>query len=845
MSRAKMILSMALGNTNEESVRMQDKRSINPQEIQECDILARVGNQNTITDSVYDAESHLACPAQEKQTIFPVNTQVTQVPAIVGQGRESPDRNFDTDSYPDSQPDHNISFSDDEESLKLRTQTKPIVIILPSDSSESDSDSDRNSSTSSSSSDFSSDDSVKDPNFLPEKLVKTDRHRYHLFSPQPGPSGAEDEPKNIEMEPSNTDTEPPISETELQQLSIDTEPPNIGTQLSSISTEPLTFVTQPPSIDTQPPSVDTQPPSVDTSLEPQQLSRKRKCDPASWKRNKAKALKNSGKAYITMSKSKKQMEAKTMGPVCSDKCKLKCADQFSSVERLTLFDNYWKTGDLTAQRHFISDNMTTIEPKYRYVRVGSTRQNFNHAYFFPQHGRRIRVCKVFFMNTLAISDKTIRTVVKKNSERIGLMQENRGKHGNQFQLEAALKDGVKAHINSIPRIESHYCRARTKRQFIEGNLSIATLHRLYVDKCKEENKLYVSYKIYYNIFVEDFNISFWQPKKDQCEDCTAFKNAEDKSLLQEKYDLHLIEKSLARSEKERDKQNINDDLVVCVYDLQAVMPCPQGEVSSFYYISKLNLLNFTITKLGTNSTDCFVWHEGEGGRGANEIGSCVFMYLNRLNDEASGDIDVVFYSDNCCGQQKNKFMLATYQHAVNLFPKLRSITHKFLIKGHTQNEGDAVHSLIQRNISMALKSSPIYVPDQYITLIKTAKKKGTPFVVHELTHEDFIDLKCLAVGNFVTSEDGQKVKWSDIKIIKVQREHKHQFLYKTSYQSTEFVSVSTLTKKMSKSTTNHNIVPKRLYNHKLTISETKKQGILKLIEKNIIPKYYESFYKNL
>lgn len=345
--------------------------------------------------------------------------------------------------------------------------------------------------------------------------------------------------------------------------------------------------------------------------------------------------------------------------------------------------------------------------------------------------------------------------------------------------------------------------------------------------------------------MEDFNISFWQPKKDQCEDCTAYLNADDKSLLQEKYDLHLKEKSLARSEKDRDKQNINDDFVVCVYDLQAVMPCPQGEVSSFYYISKLNLLNLTITKLGNNSSDCFVWHEGEGGRGVNEIGSCVLMYLKRLNDEAAGDFDVVFYTDNCCGQQKNKYMVATYQYAVKIYSKLRSITHKFLIKGHTQNEGDAAHSLIQRNISMALKSSPIYVPDQYITLIKTAKKKGTPFVVHELAHDSFLDLKCLGVGNFVTSEDGQKVKWSDIKILKVHREHKHQFLYKTSYESEAFISVSTLTKKMSKSSINYNIVPKKLYNHKLTISETKKQGILKLIEKNIIPKYYQSFYQNL
>lgn len=128
------------------------------------------------------------------------------------------------------------------------------------------------------------------------------------------------------------------------------------------------------------------------------------------------------------------------------------------------------------------------------------------------------------------------------------------------------------------------------------------------------------------------------------------------------------------------------------------------------------MLNFTITELGTKNTTSFVWHEGEGATSVNEIGSCVLMYLKNVHEVAIGDFDVVVYSDNCCGQNKNKFILAIYQQAMKEFPKLRSITHKFLIKGHTQNKGDAVHCTIQRNIQNALKSSSIYVPDQYITL---------------------------------------------------------------------------------------------------------------------------------
>ena len=45
--------------------------------------------------------------------------------------------------------------------------------------------------------------------------------------------------------------------------------------------------------------------------------------------------------------------------------------------------------------------------------------------------------------------------------------------------DPAIKDGVIDHINTIPRIESHYLRAQSTREFIEGGKSLADLHRDY------------------------------------------------------------------------------------------------------------------------------------------------------------------------------------------------------------------------------------------------------------------------------------------------------------------------------------------------------------------------------
>jgi hypothetical protein len=103
---------------------------------------------------------------------------------------------------------------------------------------------------------------------------------------------------------------------------------------------------------------------------------------------------------------------------------------------------------------------------------------------------------------------------------------------------------------------------------------------------------------------EEYNLGFFSPKKDQCELCIAFQNAEgeEKEALRMKFQNHRKKKQLSRQEKEADKTRVNKSVIVAVYDLQAVLPTPRGDVSVFYYKSKLNNYNFTISELKTGAT---------------------------------------------------------------------------------------------------------------------------------------------------------------------------------------------------------------------------------------------------
>lgn len=199
----------------------------------------------------------------------------------------------------------------------------------------------------------------------------------------------------------------------------------------------------------------------------------------------------------------------------------------------------------------------------------------------------------------------------------------------------------------------------------------ADIHRDYMAECKEKNNQFVNYVTFYRIFTEEYNISFFSPKKDLCETCCAYNKAEgdEKLKLEEYYNKHILEKEL--------------------FDLK------------------------------TNECECFVWDESNGHRGINELGSCVLKFLNKR--AALGDKDLILYSDNCSGQQKNKFMVALYMYAITHF-NIRIITHKYLIKGHTQNEGDSTHSLIERQIKRQLKAGPMYTSESFISAVRGTRR---------------------------------------------------------------------------------------------------------------------------
>lgn len=147
---------------------------------------------------------------------------------------------------------------------------------------------------------------------------------------------------------------------------------------------------------------------------------------------------------------------------------------------------------------------------------------------------------------------------------------------------------------------------------------------------------------------------------------------------------------------------------------------------------------------------------------------------------------MVLYCDNCYGQNKNKFITSLLFYAVSKL-NISSITLKFLVVGHTQNEGDSMHSLIEKQKKRVLRSGPIYTPSQWIPVISNAKKTGAPYRIKEMNFTDFFDIKHLQdkMGqNFSLNAEGEKV--DDIVMLKVLKDELFTVYYKTSYSDSTF-----------------------------------------------------------
>ena len=572
------------------------------------------------------------------------------------------------------------------------------------------------------------------------------------------------------------------------------------------------------------------------------LKRKRKQNQDLWKRNVRKRNRQAGLPYI--SQRGKEVPERKMKSIDCSRCRFKCSENISEEERQTIFRKYWGMMDYSRQRDFLCQHVTSSKP----VRTAGHKMK-SYVYKLSLEHKKVRVCITFFLATLNIGKKTIYNALLKTTSGIFSGADARGKKESVNKTPTESVDTVRRHIESFPRMESHYTRQTSKREYLSKDLSIRKMWQLYVDMCKRKKIRAVKEKKYRQIFCEEYNFSFFKPKKDQCSICSIYELKKSREEVDEaeetNYKEHQERKVQAREEKAKDKKKAQDDPTfhAATFDLQAVLTTPCSLVGELYYKRKLSCYNLSFYSLGNNNGTCYLWDETQGGRGSCEIASCLTKYTHSISSTYSRLKEVTYYSDTCGGQNRNKFVAAALLHLISSDGTLECINHKYFERGHSQMESDSIHSTIEA----AKKKTSVYVPSQWNTVISLARRKK-PYTVIPIKYKDIMDFKdftstCCPNMKFTTT--GSKVNWMKAKWIQVRKSSPRSVYVNETFNDADFQEIkvqhlSTRSKGRAKEQWVESI--KSLYDQKLSVSRAKKADLISLCTNGIIPEEYHSYY---
>lgn len=480
--------------------------------------------------------------------------------------------------------------------------------------------------------------------------------------------------------------------------------------------------------------------------------RLKKPDKTTWKVEQQKLKRMKGDGYLRVLANKNdpssnlnmQRPPRSIGPPCmSPRCKTsktRHCQKFSESRRLVLFDGFWKDMDWGQKKAYVQSLVDIISPKQVVKKGGGSRRSNTFVFYLKLDGEKHQVCRNMFLNTLGLGRNELQCWLKRKQI------SRKGRKTGPYNKSGGDKDqAARDYLNGLPKLPSHYCRQSSTKLYLEPVFtSKSQLYSEYSAHIKNCSKKPVSYPKFYSIF-DEMNIGLYQPKKDQCDTCCAHAAG---NISDEIWRIHIQNKDDARDAKAADKKDAVDGKChVLVMDVQAVKIAPLLNASACYYKSKLVVHNFTIYDLKSHDARCCLWDESEGEVVSSVFATCVIKYIE---EKFIDDLPIVIYSDGCTNQNRNTMMAnALLAHAIK---NNKTITQKFLEKGHTQMEVDSVHSAIEFN----LKKKTIYLPTDYINICIEARTNPSPYEVKYLSHEYFANYSRNEMHQYTSIRPGSK-----------------------------------------------------------------------------------------
>lgn len=329
--------------------------------------------------------------------------------------------------------------------------------------------------------------------------------------------------------------------------------------------------------------------------------------------------------------------------------------------------------------------------------IKSKPHRFTTTYkFYINTGEHVTVCKKFFLHLTKFKSDRVRQILKKlHTGRPFVECRGGDRVSKKYELK---KESVRQFIGRLQCKESHYNRKKSKRLYLDCNLSIRKLWKMY-NESTTNPELHVKVSMFRQVFCRDFNIGFRAPSSDVCSYCTMLDNTIKKATPAEKQELFTskrIHKLRAKCFYDMLREPIKEDELKLCFDMQQVQPLPRTPIQQAYYSRQLGLYNVCIVDVKNQTNPSFfLWTEDQAARGSTEVASALLNYLN--SQDLTGIKSIYLFSDGCTGQNKNNHVL----HAAMYFlatSSVKQITLTFPVRGHSFLPADRIFGQVEKHL---------------------------------------------------------------------------------------------------------------------------------------------------
>lgn len=520
-------------------------------------------------------------------------------------------------------------------------------------------------------------------------------------------------------------------------------------------------------------------------------------------------------------------------------CKNKCTQKFSLDEKQQCLEKLHGFQSKNLQDTYLMGLIDRKPPSRRRSKSDAPLKRDNiFVYHVMKNSTREIVCKSAFSIIYCIGNKAIFRLTSLISEGKSAI-DNRGRHGHRGNaIPENICSLIDEHIKEFPVKETHYSNKNMK--YLSADLNIKTLYELFCEK-HPDLLAKVKYDFFRNYFNQNHNLRFGRPQIDVCSTCEELtakiksphlnENAKRAAVAEKVVHLSRAKKFYKKQQEVKELCSNNPEVGSIVFDFMQNLPLPKIPVQEMFYLRKLWLYVFCVHNIKTDNAEFYVYPEGEGKRGPDEV--CTMLWLNIQN--MSPDIkELHVFSDACGGQNRNNTLVRFFL-ALVATGRFTKIYQYFPVRGHSFLQCDRNFGTAKRKIR---RMDRIYSIEQYVDLIKTSKKSG--FNVTQIVADNFLDFK-----NW----------WPKLYKKSTKSREKSQFLI-SKYRQLEYtlpagyVTTSQLIDGFMKDTfflqkpnTTSHIPTAKAYREKIPINHKKIQDVKKIV--TYIPDDYKQFYEEV